>query len=687
MLTFLRRPLLHGHRRVFAYCLAAGIACSSGILGLGSVIATQSRAPSLSLQAPAVSTAHQGVGATATLRDQYGLPLAGQPVTLEVDSGSIGPVTTDSSGNASFAVPGSMLSSPGSYALLANYVGGAGWMSTGASATVQVASVSPLAGATVTSDFRFGAPSLSLSAPAQSTAGLSVGISALLKDQNGGPMAGASITFQLNSSSLGSATTNAQGVATFTIPGSSLSTPGAYQLRASYQSKYGYGARANATLNVLADPSATIAPTAATAATRQAGDPIGTRLIMQLPTGTEVGQDVSVNVDLKDGYGNNVPGQHVSFLLDGQQLQTQLTNATGQATFGITGKKLNQAGPYTAQAVFRGSHGYGASSVSATMTVLLAAIQIQTVPPLPGLSFTLNGVSATTGPSGTAALPIPASGIYRLTDDLNPDSSTDPVFKASFVRWADGVLTANRDLNVTGPAIYTMGLRVAYQAQVRYVDQTGKPIPSSLVDQARFQVSGDQRDVSLNAQSNASDADVWWTAGVAQPSGTAGALDTNPTLQVVPVTYLPVSVTIHGNEALKPGQKAWAPTMGGTWTISLNVYQLYVEARDAVFGSRTRSPMDLHWADGAVSTVGPGPDGRVLFSDLPAGRYRIGVDGWTASSPMALDLSGSANAVLHVVTLTDVVTATAAALGLLSLAAAALLKIHARRRRGSPAVG
>ena len=240
-----------------------------------------------------------------------------------------------------------------------------------------------------------------------------------------------------------------------------------------------------------------------------------TAVTVEVPTGSVIGQDVTLAAQLKTRAGQVVAGEHLTLQIDGAPLRTDKTDAQGKIQFVIPGKKLSEARDYPIVVIFGGSRGLTASFANATLTILAAAIQIQTVPPLPNLRFTLGTETALTGPDGIAALPIPKSGTYELTADLNADTSPSATVKASFVRWLDNVYTANRTIDVTGPATYVVGLKVAYRATIKYVDLDGNPVDPTLVDQAQFSTGTGTNDVVLNSQTGAKD--VWWQAANIHP--------------------------------------------------------------------------------------------------------------------------------------------------------------------------
>jgi hypothetical protein len=487
---------------------------------------------------------------------------------------------------------------------------------------------------------------LTLQAPAQSVVGQNVGVVAVLGGRQG-QSAGHPITLFVDNVQLTTKFADSQGRAAFTIPGSMLNSVRVYRLTAVADGGRGRRSSAVASLSVIAAPPPGQGSGSGTSAQR-------TSLSLAIPTGSPLGNDVSVTASLKDASGRPIAGQHLALMLDGVQLKSDDSDPTGHVAFSIPGKKLNQAGGYAVEATFSGSHGYSASAANATLTVVAAAIQIRTVPAVPGLGFSLGGATAITGPDGVAALPVPVSGTYKLTSDLNPDATGAPAVRAGFVRWADDVYTASRTIVVDGPATYVMGLRVAYSASVRYLDMAGRALDPAVVDEAHFSAD-DGTDVALNTQTGTTK--VWWTANTTAPVQSNG-------VTAAPIKYRAVSVKIHGLEALAPDQQEWTPA-NGDWTIRLQIYDLSVRAQDSVFGGPASGQVRLSWPDRTSVTKTVGADGRVTFSGLPAGNYLVGLAGVTTR----VSLPGSQVATLRVLSSTDVALEIAAglAVGLLML--------------------
>jgi hypothetical protein len=477
------------------------------------------------------------------------------------------------------------------------------------------------------------AQSMTLKAPATSVAGQSVNVIATLESRRG-QGAGRAVTLFLNGVALATRFTDSSGRAGFTIPGSALKVAGSYSLKAYAANRFGQGASASASLTVT---------TAAAAARPQTFVARRTSVSLSIPTGSPLGSDVTVTATIKDTSGRRLAGQRLAIWLEAAQLKTDVSNAAGQVAFLIPGRKLDQARAYAVEAVFSGSHGYLASSATSTLSVIMAAIEIRTVPPLPGVAFALGGFRAQTGPDGVAAMPVPVSGTYKLTADLNPSRADPTAARASFVRWADGVATPDRNIVVTGPATYEMGLRIADMARIRYVDSAGRTLDPALVQQARF-AAADGTELSINSQNAA--GEFWLTASTS--TGTPGS-----GLIAAPVTYHAVSARVHGLEALDPGQQSWTPIHGGTWTVRLSVYDLTIRTLDAITGAGVSGQVRLVMPDGSSMAATAGAAGKVTFTGLPAGRYQVSLN--SAGSAMTVSLPGPQDQTMRVVTAVDVV--------------------------------
>jgi hypothetical protein len=242
--------------------------------------------------------------------------------------------------------------------------------------------------------------------------------------------------------------------------------------------------------------------------------------------------------------------------------------------------------------------------------------------------------------------------------DLVPDQQT----RVSFIRWGDQVYDAKRAITVRGDATFVLGLRTAYRASVRFVDQDGTALDPATISRARF-TSSTGGELVLT-----SFTDAWWEAGTAVSR--TGGLQPSTTL------WRLSEVEMAGTNVVNQGQQAFTPTINGTWTVNLLLFDLVVHTRDAITGSSLHGTAELVFPDSTSRTSPIGSDGSARFGGLPRGSYvvKLKTDGIAPTTPIAL--SRSQEATIRIISTFDI----GLAVGLLLLSLLALLWIGRRRQ-------
>jgi hypothetical protein len=241
------------------------------------------------------------------------------------------------------------------------------------------------------------------------------------------------------------------------------------------------------------------------------------------------------------------------------------------------------------------------------------------------------------------------------------DQVSDKSIRVSFARWGDQVFDQKRRVDVRGDATYVLGLRTAYQASLRFVDLGGGSIDPKTITRARF-TSSTGAELILTAFDN-----VWWEAGTAVTR--IGGLQPSTTL------WRLSEVTMAGTNVVNQGQQAFSPTVNGSWTISLLLYDLVVRAQDAVSGSAVSGSAELTFPDTTTRTQPVGADGTTVFRGLPRGYFTLAVKFDGISPPTPIALSRSQEALIRVISYADIV----AGIGVALLIAVILLWIGRRR--------
>jgi hypothetical protein len=350
---------------------------------------------------------NQAGSITATLKDQFGANIAGATLIFTVNGGAPQTAPTNASGVATLPYTPNLAA--GDYPITVDFAATANYNAAAqATATLTVTKAATTL-TTVDQVIQYGAP---------------VTLTATLLSGSSG-IQNKTITFKVNNVVVGTGTTNASGVATFTY--TPVLAPGSYTINADFATDSWYQA-ASAPVKTLTvnKASTTLAPN----------------------TGLTVvyGQSVNLTGTLtRTDNGATISGKPVEFKVGGTTLAPLMnTNGTGVATYAWTANL--PAGTYTFDVGWAGDATYNGASGSTTLTVTKATPTVsvtnqtinysQTVTlsaTLLGagglgvasqpITFKLNGVtvgSGTTDSSGIARLIYtpPSAGSYTVTAEF-----------------------------------------------------------------------------------------------------------------------------------------------------------------------------------------------------------------------------------------------------------------------------
>lgn len=354
------------------------------------------------------------VNLIATLTDTYNnAPVAGKTVNFTVNGHSVGSATTDASGVATLSY--TILEDAGSYTILAEFLGDSNYLTSSNTSTLTVNHI----------------PTAIVVNPVTGHKGDSVNLIATLTDtHNNVPLAGKTVNFTVNGHSVGTATTNASGVATlaYTI----LEDAGSYTILAEFVQDTVYAGSSNTTTLTV--------------------NHIPTAVAVNPVTGHH-GDLVNLVATLTDTH-NNLPvsGKIVNFTVNGVSAGSAITDASGVATL-FNYLITQNVGSYTILAEFVQDTVYAGSSNTSTLTVNgiptsltvdnvignkgqtvdLKATLVDTAhgnTPISGktVTFTVNGVpvgSAVTDANGIATLSYfvdLVGGIYNIDAQFAADN-------------------------------------------------------------------------------------------------------------------------------------------------------------------------------------------------------------------------------------------------------------------------
>jgi hypothetical protein len=348
---------------------------------------------------------------------------------------------------------------------------------------------------------------------------------------------------------------------------------------------------------------------------------IGTRVTVTNPSEVVIGTSVAVEAKLTTLGGNAIEGARLVMNINGTQARASRTNAAGVVSFSVPSDRLSTEGSLAIVVLFSGDNTHIASSAKSSMTVRGAQIRIVTVPAVTGLSISLGDTVAVTDAEGAVTFSVPTLGRQSISPSFDlPDSAG---IRVSFVRWQDDVFEPRRAIDIAGDTDLVLGVRVAVRTHLVFIDPSSRPIDPSLVQSVSMETgSGPGRTVTAY--------DTVWLDAQIPVKRTFG-------LVAVPNVHRISEVLIAGTNVVNRGQQTWEPTLDGTWTVEVLLYELDVRVTDALLGSPLTTTVSLEYPDGSSVTL-PTVDGQVAFGSLPRGDYRILVHagGIVPPSPIAL---------------------------------------------------
>ena len=374
-----------GGTAIFAYTIPSGTTIGSHALSFsyggssttyfngssGSSTLTVSKAGTVL----SVSNVSGGPGQTVNLKavlkqTTNGAVLSGETVTFKVGTTTVGTATTDGTGTATkaYLIP---TSASGTETITASYAGDANTNASTGTGTLTIAK--PATAITVAAVS--GAPGQSVTLSATLKAG-----SVLLNNKT--------LTFKVDSTTVGTAVTNASGVATKTFAIPAAEAAGAHTITVSFAGDTSDGASTG---------TGTLTVTKA-----------ATTLTVLNVTGAQ-GQTITLTGTLKAG-SVSLSGKTLTFKVDSTTVGTAVTNSSGVATKAFVISNALAIGSHTITVTFAGDTSDTASTGTGTLTVAKANT-VLAVPAVTGthgttvtLTATLTRTTDNTGLSGKSVL-------------------------------------------------------------------------------------------------------------------------------------------------------------------------------------------------------------------------------------------------------------------------------------------
>jgi len=361
-----------------------------------------------------------------------------------------------------------------------------------------------------------------------------------------------------------------------------------------------------------------------------------TSVAISAPSDGKIGSELAITARLTTN-GQAVTSRILQLSVDGGPVHTESVDQNGVASFHVRGAELTTA--HVAQIVvrFTGSASLLPSASSVSVPILPVVVTIETIPHMDGVPITIGSARALTK-NGFARLAVPKLGTSVLNADV-AKASVGPT-RTDFVRWSDDIFTARRDLVIKHDVSLQLGVHVAYRGSFEFIDARGAPVPVGRIKSVSL-TSTDGVQLSLTNYTN-----VWLDAGT--------AVKRLGGLYAAPRSWRVLTVEMAGTNVVNRGQQRIEPAPGAIWKVELLLYDLRVEAHDALFGSSISGKLELVYPDGTkdIRQLG-GANAQALFARLPRGDYTLllHADGIGAPTPVAL--SRSQDAAIRVITYLD----------------------------------
>ncbi len=271
-------------------------------------------------------------------------------------------------------------------------------------------------------------------------------------------------------------------------------------------------------------------------------------------------------------------------------------------------------------------------------------VQVQAVPAVAGVTFTIDGVTGTTGPGGTAMITDPqlngAAG--RLTMAPNQIVSPTGDVRVSLDRVANdpnhGAFTRKVVAELDEDRLVTMSIL----APPNPTNPKGSVLPLSEVSSATLT---DSLGGTLNYTGAELAKPIWLPASrpALVSAGANGRL----------VTYAFKSVVIHGANVVNSGQRRFVPYQDQAWQVPVILHSLTIEANDLLAGAPAGKTAQLTYPDKTVKVIPLGPEHRVTLYNLPRGTYKLKVGGGLIALSSTVRLSRDQTATEVVITKGD----------------------------------
>ena len=320
-----------------------------------------------------------------------------------------------------------------------------------------------------------------------------------------------------------------------------------------------------------------------------------------------LGDPFTLSGTITTWFGDAIANQDVSFEINGTTLGQTRSDANGY--FQRKFNKVFNAGTYSIAAFTQESHFYFGATASTSLDILPAYVQVQTVPAIPGIPFSIAGLTYITDANGMADLKIDNAGVYQLS--VLADQYNNPDQRIEFARWLDGTFQPSHVIQVPKDKKVQVGFNVYQKVGEAFVDLSGNPVDPQRVSE--FSIRSAQGDLFVlkNGQPR-------WIPASRINRFQNGLVATN-------LMYSVLDTMVDGSNVVNASQQHFFAHQNDTWQISLILYKLSIRSKDTLFGSPAGKSINLVYPDGHVSNYTLDQNGAVVIDSLARGNYGVQV--------------------------------------------------------------
>lgn len=396
--------------------------------------------------------------------------------------------------------------------------------------------------------------------------------------------------------------------------------------------------------------------------------PLHTKIILEQPGAIALGEAFTLTGMMKDENNKPVSGKNIKFTIDDEYIGQTKTDENGSFTRKFKNSLI--AGAHTVTASSTRTRFLEATTTSIEMRILPTEVMLQTVPPIAGVTFELNGKRFVSNEEGIARTTVNKIGMYRV--HVLVEEYSNPLQRIEFGRWQEESFEPYRYIQVPGDNIIQVGINVYHLVNQSFVDMASAPIESQRVTE--FMIRSAQGDVFILKHGNGTPENSVCYIGIPcwlPASRTARRVNG---LEETKLLYSVINVIVDGSNVVNQSQQRFYTHPGENWEIALLFYTMSVDASDGLFGNRIGKSVNLTFPDGTAKNFPLDEDKVARIHALPRGNYTIefvGTNGMSNRIPVAL----SRNQEVHtkVITYLDM-----AVVGLAGLALALGLLLYGR---------